>query len=66
MIENNIIRSAVYLEAGKERLLICGTPEWDQRENDRAAAGCRCLSFGSIIGDGKIITLKVDASQRNK
>ena len=54
MIRDNIIPSAVYLEAGKERLLIRGTPEWDQREHARAADGNRCLGFGPIVGDGKI------------
>ena len=61
MIENNFVPQAIYLEGKRQRLLIRGTPEWDKREHAREAAGCRCLSFGPIIGDGKLATLKVDA-----
>ena len=30
------------------RLLMRGTPEWDEREMARRDAGCKCLSFGTI------------------
>jgi hypothetical protein len=29
-------------------LLVRGTPAWERREQDRRAAGCRCISVGSI------------------
>ena len=25
-----------------------GTPEWEQRERDRQALGCKCISLGTV------------------
>lgn len=35
-----------------KRLLIRGTPEWEERERARLQAGCACISFGTVL-DGR-------------
>lgn len=36
-----------------------GTPEWDDRERRRRAAGCQCISMGSIAEGQETVRLRV-------
>ena len=33
---------------GKDKILLRGTIEWNEREKARERVGCKCLSFGGL------------------
>ena len=39
----------------RPRLILRGTLEWDDREEEREEMGCKCLSYGPIPRDGGVL-----------